>query len=139
MSAYNDFVADFPRRCQEVLRFSEPKAKASGREVTLLLLVASGSLLVPYERLRPGLPPHVARDRDSNPEAASRLSKLVSRSFLESDLWKAAAGSWEWRDDIPVRDLKPDSWPELEGSDEMPQKVLVDQVLATIRNGGTCQ
>lgn len=51
MSMYKDFVKDYPARCIDVLDKFYKEAKNEDREVTLLLMAAAGSLVMPYERL----------------------------------------------------------------------------------------
>ena len=46
MSAYKDFVVDFPSRCLELLNHFERDAAARDRNVTLLLLVASSAFVL---------------------------------------------------------------------------------------------
>lgn len=52
MTAYKNFVQDFPTRCKDVLELAESRTNHQVREVTLLLVVASAAIIVPYERLR---------------------------------------------------------------------------------------
>ena len=53
MTAYKNFVQDFPTRCCDMLKDYEREALLSGREVTLTLAMAASGLIVPFERLRP--------------------------------------------------------------------------------------
>src|SRR5215469_18571837 len=53
MTAYRNFVEDFPRRCRDILKVAGKPALSRGREVTLNLVIASAGLLVPYERVKP--------------------------------------------------------------------------------------
>lgn len=135
MSAYKDFVADFPQRCREVLRLASREAQAHDREVTLLLLVASGSLVIPFERLRPGMnSKHPATDQINFPNAAARLNELLSENFLISSLWGREVGSWEYSH-LLVKDGGPDAWDELRSPASIRNTLYVNQILAVIRNG----
>lgn len=135
MSAYQDFVADFPVRCRDVLRLASEDAEAQDREVTLLLVVASASLIVPFERLRGGMrTEHPAYDRINYPDAAARLDKLLNRKFLNSVLWNLEPQSWEWNH-LVLNPGGPDAWNELRTAAPMPPRLLVQQLLAIIRYG----
>jgi hypothetical protein len=56
MTAYRNYVQDFPSRSRDLLNEFSLSARALNKEVTLLLAVATPCLIVPYERLRNGLP-----------------------------------------------------------------------------------
>ena len=135
MSEYQDFVADFPARCRDVLRLASEKAEAQDREVTLLLVVASASLIVPFERLRGGMrTEHPAYDRINHPDVAARLEKLLNRKFLNSVLWNLEPGTWEWSQ-LVLKPGGPDAWNELSTVTPMPPRLPVQQLLAIVRNG----
>ena len=98
MSNYNDFIVDFPARCQDVLKLAYGPAEAIDREVTLLIMTAAAAFLVPFERLRPGMSTaHPAQDRRQFSKVAQRLDSELGRSFLESpfhDGKLGEPGSW---------------------------------------------
>jgi hypothetical protein len=52
MTAYRDWLRDFPNRCVEILTLLEPQAREHDREVTLMLCAGSILLNVPLERLK---------------------------------------------------------------------------------------
>ncbi len=52
MTAYKNFIKDFPERCRDILERYESDALSGGREVTLTLAMAASGFVVPYERLR---------------------------------------------------------------------------------------
>jgi hypothetical protein len=95
MTDYNDFVHDFPARCQDVLELAYAPAMAKDREVTLLIMTAAAAFLVPFERLRGGTSTeHPAQDRRLYPELAQHLDVALERPFVESPFRNGGPGSW---------------------------------------------
>ena len=121
MTAYRNFIEDFPGRCRDILKIAIKPTYLRGREVTLLLMVASAGLIIPYERLKPdgkgsGSIGHPSRDNMLYTDAARQLHQLLEKPFLSSDLWnEPSLGSWE-RGYIQQIAGSPESWPELDNS-----------------------
>ena len=88
MTAYTDFTSDFPKRCLEVLNTASADAAERGREITLLYMAASASLLVPFERLKPDTKnsAHPFRDNRRDVVTANRLEELLRKNFVGSVL-----------------------------------------------------
>jgi hypothetical protein len=131
MSAYENFVHDFPKRCRDLLTGFEAQATAKDREVTLMLAVASTGLIVPYERL---VAPqeHPIEDRTSFGETATALSKLLSERFGATSL--AVGGPLAWRV-VKVGSLRgePDHWQGFTDAKSANNK-QAGTILCTIRN-----
>lgn len=84
MTAYKNFIQDFPNRCKDVLEAFRVSASATDREVTLLITAATPCLLLPYGRLHEEK--HPSQDRDNILNEAStfdiELSKECGKSCL---------------------------------------------------------
>lgn len=63
MTAYTNFIQDFPQRSLEILTTKYEWAKAKNRDVPLLISIAFTSLVVPFERLRRQGSEHPSADR----------------------------------------------------------------------------
>lgn len=95
MSAYKNFVMDFPGRCMNILEMAEKRATLLDREVTLMLMAASAGILIPFERLNlKGRLPHPSRDIKKFPEKAKRLGDLMEEEFLSSILCSGEGSNW---------------------------------------------
>jgi hypothetical protein len=96
MTAYRNFIEDFPCRCREILRIARKPALSRGREVTLTLMVASAGLVVPYERLKPDgrWGAHPSGDRETFAGAVEKLGSLLGQPFMSSRLWTATSSTW---------------------------------------------
>jgi hypothetical protein len=108
MTAYRDFIHDYPSRCRRLLDEHFKNAQRNDLEVTLLLSVASSGLIVPYARLSEDA--HPARDADRFAEAKTNLDELLDDDFLDSKLWDTTdPKSWRFGE---LRDLSgdPDAW-----------------------------
>ena len=135
MSNYSNYLDDFPRRCRDLLHLTEGAARLRGREVTLMLMVATSGMVVPYERLRrSSLFPHPADDRSSYPEAAMQFDDLMKQPFLTSALWGQPVGSWSMGD-ISSVSCDPDGWSELRRLRPLPPGFRVSSLIYTMRNG----
>jgi hypothetical protein len=133
MSEYQDFVKDFPKRCQELLQLAESPALAMGREVTLMLMVAATAFM-PFERLRPeGRHNHPSKDKERFPEAATELKTLLETPFTASDLFDKDAKSWA-TGKLKSLDGTPDDWPELQKLKPISKEKKVNYIFKTIRN-----
>lgn len=95
MTAYANFVQDFPKRCLEILSGYESTARMTNREVTLTLAIASSAFVVPFERLNPSNPDHVADDRWQS--CVKKMGQLMNRAFLS---W-APGKSWAFASSVP--------------------------------------
>jgi hypothetical protein len=109
MTAYKNFVHDFPLRCRDLLAL-EPDLRNVDREVTLLIAVASSGFLVPFERLQLGNPevPHLSKDKQNYEATANALGKILDDPFVFSTL----CGNREYWFRGKVTDLHrfPDEW-----------------------------
>lgn len=112
MSAYRDFTSDFPSRCLDILDNQMAWAKFRGRDVTLLLMVASSAFLVPYERLRPDnqRPPHPSGDNKRFAELSLKLEILFREKFIGSQLCTSLENSWKYATDVKRIDGDIDTW-----------------------------
>jgi hypothetical protein len=135
MTAYKNFVDDFPRRCREILKFARKSALFRGREVTLALMVASAGLVVPYERLKPdgGEIDHPSGDNKKFSVAAEKLKALLAESFLSSAIWGASVSTWH-SGKLKSVTGDPDSWEELRRRQPVQSEKTVGNVLRVIRN-----
>ena len=135
MTAYKNFIKDFPERCCEILDQYETDALSRGREVTLTLAMAASGFVVPYERLRPrpqeGEPPYP--DRGIYEQAASQLDSLLTEKFLGSCLWKEEANPWSFGKLKSVAE-GPDAWPELQERKPLGPNKKVSSTLTHLRN-----
>lgn len=135
MTAYKNFVDDFPRRCREILEFAGKPALFRGREVTLALMVASAGLVVPYERLKPdgGEIDHPSGDNKKFSAAADQLRTLLAEPFLSSEVWGTSASTWHFGKLESVTG-DPDSWEGLRARQPIEADKTVGSVLRVIRN-----
>jgi hypothetical protein len=135
MSNYKNFVEDFPGRCERLLRAAGPIAERCGLEVTLLLMVASTALVVPYERLKPkDKYIRAIEDRTRYEVAAKELADLLGKPFLGSVLWNVGrVASWA-SDHLSTVSGQPDEWDELRNPLPLSPAETVGTVLTIIRN-----
>lgn len=138
MSNYRNFFSDFSGRLQDLLQMAEPEALKSGREVTLMLAIATPSIVVPYERLSDPYierEPHPSRDTRLFPRAKAKWDKLIKECFLNSELWSDhATHSWKFGSLASV-DGNPDEWLELAEPRPMSDLKKVGTVVKHLRNG----
>lgn len=117
MSNYDNFVSDFPRRCLELLRGFEKSRDFQKREVTLMLSLATSSIIIPYERLRGSESNHLghpSRDWEKYPPVKESLDDLLQQPFIESALWpQSSPGSWRCGGPLAEVASEPDTWGEL--------------------------
>ena len=135
MTAYKNFIKDFPTRCCEILDQYEADALSGGREVTLTLAMAASGFVVPYERLRPrpqeGEPPYP--DRSIYEQAVSQFDDLLKEKFLGSCLWKEEVSSWSFGK-LKSVDGGPGCWPELQERKPLGPYKKVSSTLTHLRN-----
>lgn len=129
MTAYRNFVQDFPLRCLDILASYERHARLSDREVTLSLAIASAALVVPFERLRPSAADHIAPDR-SKP-LVKQLGRILGLPFSDwaGQGWYEHSISASRVRGRTVEDWLPDGSLQPIGPDRK-----VDSVLTVIRN-----
>ena len=132
MSSYDNFISDFPKRCDDILKNFFPLANARKREVTLMLAVATAGFSVPFERLR--AEQHPARDRELFDDAARQFDVLLESPFLESPLWDAPAASWAFSNKIENIQQELDFWPELRQPKPLSKEKTTKSVLKHLRN-----
>ena len=130
MTAYRDFISDFPTRCQEILRAIRKTKSLGHRDVTVMLSIASAGFIVPFERLKPD---HPLSPNSNDAEAHTRLRELLERTFLGSELWPDSAQGWYFEH---IRDCcgDPDSWKELQHPKPVEPTAPVAAVLHPLRN-----
>lgn len=135
MTAYQNYIDDFPRRCRDILEFARKPALFRGLEVTLVLMVASAGLVVPYERLKPdgGEIDHPSGDNKKFSTAAGQLRDLLAKSFLSSDLWHGSYATWHTGKLKSVRG-DPDTWDGLRSRKPLSADKTVGNILRIIRN-----
>lgn len=126
MSAFRDFIIDFPSRCLDVLMKFEPEAKLRDREVTLLLMAASSAFVVPYERLSHY---HPIQDYKVFKAVDDNINKMLGKPFKKSAFAPDNPNSW-LHGGIDDFGSGPDSWPTGKPVDKEP----LSYVLAIIRN-----
>jgi hypothetical protein len=134
MTAYKNFVEDFPRRCRDILDLAGKPALSQGREVTLTLMVASAGLVVPYERLKPdgGFIDHPSGDNKTFADAAAKLKLLLKDPFMSSCLWNEASSTWHGGKLTSVAG-DPDSWDGLRKRRPISKDKKVSTILEVIR------
>jgi len=89
MSAYKNFIQDFPARCEKLLDRIERGNKFDDKKVTGLLLVASSAVCIPYDRLRPvsnETMPHPSGDTEKYSIAARQFQQLWNSNIVGSRL-----------------------------------------------------
>lgn len=135
MTAYKNFVEDFPHRCRDILKLAGKPAVLRGREVTLALIVASAGLVIPYERLKPdgGEIDHPSGDNKKFSAAANNLRTLLAEYFLSSAVWGMPASTWH-SGKLKSVTGDPDSWEGLRNRQPVKEDKTVGSVLRVIRN-----
>jgi len=131
MTSYSSFIRDFPLRCKNFLVAYEEDAKQKDREVTLLITVATSAFTIPFERLNPSSPDHVADDR--YPGAVSKLGKLQNRDFVS---WQKGV-TWRIIEDLDgqqIRSGQADGWASPDKRRPIPTDKKVGSMLSIIRN-----
>ncbi|TLS66497.1 hypothetical protein FEF65_10030 [Mariprofundus erugo] len=118
MSAYKDYIRDYPTRCLALLdaldaiesqRVQLPKGLANIRKhnVTYILSLASTGIVVPWERLQKR---HRSGDSVQFSESVCKLERLKGSCFIGSEVWpEQATGSWKFRKGLK-KDSDVDGW-----------------------------
>ena len=104
MTAYANFIQDFPKRSMEFLTKDYAWAEANDREITLMISIATTSIVIPYERLR-STSPKPTSDREKFDKAKQKFDRFINKKFLESDLWDNSPG-WEFAEEISGEDIR---------------------------------
>lgn len=91
MSAYRDYIIDFPSRCLNILNNYEPDARNNDLEVTLMLMAATSAFVIPMERLDKK---HLSQDFIKLREHISKYHKELGKHWDKSSLSKDMNG---WR------------------------------------------
>lgn len=136
MTVYTDFTSDFPKRCLDVLDMASADAAADGREITLLFMAASASLLVPFERLKPDTEysVHPFGDNKRYKLAADSLKGLLDENFVGSVLCSQAMHSWKLAKDVQSVDGDVETWLPKAKLELLSKKRPVRSTLTLIRN-----
>lgn len=128
MSAYKDFVSDFPARCLDVLHMAKRPARGQQREVTLALMVASAGFVVPFERLKKA---HPTGDSTRYAEASRKMDVLMAERFLSSRL---AYGATSWQGGkLESISGDPDFWIEMAQAKKLSDEKTVGGVVRILR------
>lgn len=130
MTAYKNFISDFPSRCIGLLDLFESKAARNDCEVTLLLAIACAGLVIPLERIDNER--HTER-QPLSPETQCKWDKIKCKAFLSSDLWKSDADSWKYGQLSSICG-DPDNWAELQNASSMPALRETSQVSCILRH-----
>jgi len=125
MSHYKNFVQNFPSRCRKLLRQKESNFDL---EVTQLIMVASGGLIIPRERLKSR---HGTDHPDVSkyPELAQSLQTEQERLLRDSSFWPLIQGSARY-----MKKYRP-AGIELSAEEDIPLDMTLEKFLDVIRNG----
>lgn len=147
MTAYNNYFDDFPERCLQLLKSYGPASAEFGREVTLLLAIASAAIIVPFERLRPegkNRLEHPLGDRGDLGKATKKFDDLLAAKYLNSTIWPYPTPcSWQYAT-VAISRIRedPEQWRDNAGNELLAQgHSMVDttqtcnDLLLAIRNG----
>jgi len=142
MSNYQNFISDFPGRCGKILGTFGRRARHHGREVTLMLCIASPGIIIPLERLKGPRPldngemspGHPSGDWERFRKAKTTFDGLLGQPFLGSPVWPATSeGSWAFGELAHVTGY-PDSLDELQTPGKLKPKKQVGSVIRHMRN-----
>lgn len=136
MSNYTNFIQDFPSRSLAILKDNFDRTKASGREVTLMLSIASTAFIVPFERLKADPEKHPANDVEKYKKAKEKFSDMINEKFLSSELC-GGRKSWEFIAEINSGDVQKketDEWARKENRKPLSEKKEINSVLSHLRN-----
>lgn len=110
-----------------LLRNLEPFAKARGVEVTLLIMAASTTFIVPKERLNQS---HPSGDSERFKATSSDLQRVMRSPFVGSPFFANDHAPWQ-HGQVDTFGDGPDSWRDAR---DLPDQKPVDYVLSIIRN-----
>lgn len=131
MTAYSNFIQDFPARCRDILNSYEQDATQRDREVSLLIMVATSAFIIPYERLNSSDKEHIADDRDS--KAIKELNKFLGGNFTS---WQTG-NTWSMIEELDGQVIRTSGLDALLQPDKrhpIPSDKPVSFILAIIRN-----
>jgi hypothetical protein len=130
MTAYRNFIQDYPERCLKLLAKYSKSAKQNDLEVTLLLNIASSGLIVPYARLSENA--HPSGDAARFEDAKNRLDQVLVAPFLSFVHPDTDPRSWRFGKRKELRgDL--DAW-NLDHMKSLPNKETVSPLVKILRN-----
>lgn len=131
MSAYRNFIQDYPARCRRLLTKYYEDAENNDLEVSLLLNIASSGLIVPYARLSDGA--HPSGDAARFTKAKQTFDAALTACVCKSDLFTGAEPS-SWRIG-KSRELRgdPDAW-NLDALKPVTPKKTVTPLVKILRN-----
>lgn len=130
MSEYKNFIQDFPTRCGEILESYQKRATFQGREVTLMLSIASAGFLVPFERIKAS---HPSGDAFRYSNISTEIKALFKTKFNESKLSDGISGAW-WYGKLASHSGMPDDWPEMKDLRPVSNKEKTREILHHLRN-----
>lgn len=134
MSAYKDFIQDFPKRCRVILNRSMSDSRIREYDVTILIMVATSAFTIPFERLNAGRNEvvHQSRDSEKFPNQVKKLDALLKSKFVDSIFYDHSSS---WRSGY-ITDINgvPDAWPDLNKPKILGDDKEVSNVLKSIRN-----
>ena len=90
---YNNFLKDFPERCEKILVNYSDQAAANDLEVTLMLTIATAGFVTVFENFRDGNT-LTSNPLQQYPNASKEFDALLSERFLTSGKLKIT-GKWE--------------------------------------------
>ena len=109
MTAYKNLIQDFPQRCIDFLIQFEKQAKECDREVTLMLAVASVSLVIPYERLEHYENP--SGDAKKYVKAKGKFANDCGNENFIDWIAQDEGKSWKFKElDLSIINQDPESW-----------------------------
>jgi len=130
MTAYSDFIQDFPGRCIDILDEYIGDAKQKNREVTLMLAVASAALTIPFERLR--YKGHITDDVNTYKAASTSFNKKIHQPF---STLQGQGNSWKYIESVDKKDFDKGIDSVVNGNQkDLPEGYTIDKVLALVRN-----
>lgn len=131
MSAYENLIKDFPQRCLDILKKFEKQAKKFDLEVTLMLAVASASLVIPYERLEDYENP--SGDAKKYVKAKGKFANECGNKNFLNWVTQEESKSWKFKElDLNTVKQPPESW--LIDVQPLPRDRKVGYVLNHLRN-----
>lgn len=140
MSAYENFIRDFPKRCEKLLNNYQKRSKLEGLEVTFMLSIASAGFTVPFERIRQpskdkqnNSVPHPSGDRERYTKASEQIDEFFIEKFVGSTLCKEIQHSWCFGELASHRG-DPDCWPEMGSPKKISKNKTVGPILKHFRN-----
>ena len=136
MSAYDNFVQDFPSRILKLYKLHLDSASLARLDVTFLLSLTSTAIAIPFERLRDPNRcryPHPSHDRQRFIEAAKRFDELCSKNLRECELWDPTFNEWRYGK-LQTINGEPESWEELRSSNPIGSDLHAETVITHLRH-----